>query len=218
MPDGEPPVIPVPPGPVDPPPAADAAPPEVVAAPSVGLPVPPGAPPGYRGYGVTAPPAVSPAERPTDSAPPAVSPFEPPPAFVPGPAPEPSGVTDSVTVAASGAPAEEPRDWLLRLPDGRGLPVDQMLLLGRNPDPALGPPGARTVSLDDPARTVSRTHLVVGPSGPGELLARNVSTVNALVVTAADGVEFKIQPGGSVVLVDAARVLVGAYPIALEPV
>ena len=204
--------IPVPPG-AEAAAPADAAPPapEVVAAPIAGIPVPPGAPPGYRGYGITAPTAV---EGATDSEPVAPAPTVEP--DLESESAELEGGTDSDTVAAPAPPELDPRDWLLRLPDGSGLLVDRMLLLGRSPDPAKGPPGARPVPLDDPARTVSRTHLVIGPSGPGELLARNVSGVNALVVIGADGAECKVQPGGSIVLVDVARLLVGAYPIALE--
>src|SRR5690606_4163966 len=97
-----------------------------------------------------------------------------------------------------------------------GLRVDRMLLIGRSPDPALGPVGARLVHLDDPARTVSRSHVVVGPEEGGELLLRNVSSVNALIVTSTDGAEVKVLPGGSILLVEASRLLIGAYPMALE--
>lgn len=178
--------------------------------PARGILVPPGAPSGYRGYGITS------TQPPVAPQPPA--PDEPPATATSAPDPEPTTtLTDSVTVAApEQAVDHDLRGWLLRLPDGTGLLVDRLLLIGRSPDPVIGPVGARLVTLDDPARTVSRSHVIAGPAEHGELLLRNVSTVNALVVIGADGAEFKVEAGGSILLVEAARILVGAYPLLLE--
>lgn len=174
----------------------------LVVPPPVGIPVPPGAPAGYRGYGIGgdgAPPApLASEELDAEDAP-----------------------TDLLTDAETRSWFEESatvdfRGWLLRLPDGAGVLIDATLLIGRSPDASLGPSGARLVAIDDPARTVSRSHLLAGPGPRGELLLRNISTLNALVVIRADGAERKVPPGGMTVLGAEARVLLGAYPVSLE--
>ena len=169
----------------------DASSPEIIAAPATGLPVPPGAPIGYRGYGVTGDWELEPPQPVTED-------------------------TESVTVVAQETVAVDERDWVLRLPDGAGLIIDRPLLLGRSPDSAAAPVGARLVAVDDPARTVSRSHLVIEVTGHGELLLRNVSAVNALVLTGEDGAEAKVAPDATARLTEASRVLVGAFPLTFE--
>jgi len=149
--------------------------------PPADLPVPPGAPPGYEGYGITA-------STPAAGAP-----------------------------APSGPPGAGVDAWVVRLADGSGARLTGPALVGRNPDPELAPPGARLLAVDDPARTVSRSHLVAVPTDDGGLELRNVSSVNALIVAGSDGVERKIEPGDRVVLTESTRVLIGAYPVDVGP-
>ncbi len=108
-----------------------------------------------------------------------------------------------------------PYEFIVRLADGLAHPIDRPTLFGRRPDPEQGPTGVRLVSIDDPQRTVSRSHLLVQSSEAGILL-RNLSTVNALVLIGPDGSEAEVGPGGAITVTDACRVILGAYPIAVE--
>ncbi len=108
-----------------------------------------------------------------------------------------------------------PYDFLLRLGDGQGIPVDRPLLLGRRPSPEQVAVEARLVFVDDPQRTVSRSHLLVEPVETGILL-RNLSAVNSLVLVGPDGSEAEVEPGGAITVTGECRVILGAYPIAIE--
>jgi len=106
-------------------------------------------------------------------------------------------------------------DFVVRLADRQGHPVDGPLLLGRRPDPLRAPEGARLVVIDDPQRTVSRSHLLVEPGADGILL-RNLSMVNAFVLVSPGGDETEVEPGGGITVTGACSVILGAYPLAVE--
>jgi len=108
-----------------------------------------------------------------------------------------------------------PYDFVLRLADGQGHPIDGPILFGRRPDPLRGPEGARLVVIDDPQRTVSRSHLLVEPRADGILL-RNLSMVNALVLVSPEGDEAEVEPGGAITVTGACSVILGAVPVAVE--
>src|SRR5690606_16234939 len=69
-------------------------------------------------------------------------------------------IEEDHTVVVNRRPKAE---WGLRLASGELVLVDCPLLIGRNPSPRLGPVGARRVTVDDPGRTMSRSHLIVVP-------------------------------------------------------
>ncbi len=129
------------------------------------------------------------------------------------PADDPSDAEDRTVVIARRPRAE----WALRLASGERVPVDGVLLLGRRPDPAAAPAGARTVAIDDPARTVSRTHLVVEPRPGDGLLLRDLSSANGIVLLGADGSSAEIEPGGEARVAEACTLVLGAVEIGVEP-
>jgi len=177
----------------------------------------------------------------------APAPPPPPPAEAPLPAPSwdrpPAGSTDSFTFhlpsqvePLPAAPAVYPEsadveaddrtvvvqrgpkaEWGLRLGSGELVLVDGPLLLGRNPAPMAGPVGARRVTIDDPGRTVSRSHLVVIPQPGAGIVLRDVSSANGIVLVAPDGGESEIEPGGEVRIADRCAIILGNYEIGIEP-
>lgn len=77
----------------------------------------------------------------------------------------------------------DPRAVALELSDGRTLPVDGVLLVGRNP---VGTGREKLVRVVDPARSVSKTHLQLGVDALGPWVVDRGST-NGTLVTLADG-------------------------------
>jgi len=121
---------------------------------------------------------------------------------------------DDRTIVVERRPKAE---WGLRLGSGELVRVDGPLLLGRNPAPMTGPVGARRVTIDDPGRTVSRSHLVVVPQPGAGIVLRDVSSANGIVLVAPDGTESEIEPGGELRVADRCAILLGEYRIWIEP-
>lgn len=83
--------------------------------------------------------------------------------------------------------------WRLELDDGRCLPLDGPLVLGR--DPSIGPDEstATLVPVSDDARSVSKTHLRLDVAAGGVQVTDRHSTNGVVIVTA--GVDLRCVPG-----------------------
>ena len=99
---------------------------------------------------------------------------------------------------------------MLHLWDGRSLDLTGTALMGRNPTPRDAEPApTHRLTIDDPTRSVSKTHLVVGVDARGVWLRDRGSTNGTVVqsegsrVQCAPHVEVRVPPG--------ARVAFGRY-------
>ena len=143
----------------------------------------------------------------------APSPQDPPPTREPSPDPAPSPISGSSPAAAPLAaqePREEPNaDQAHRSPaqaptqagpipylvvdSGERLPVDDtVLVLGRAP--STSDPGQRLVTLSDPTRSLSRTHLRVGCSKHG-VWVEDAFSANGTHVRMRDGASYFLPRG-----------------------
>lgn len=164
------------------------------------------------------PPAGRPADRAPDAAPQAFAPqpFTPPaPTAVPPAAP---ATAAHPAPAAYPAPAQQPaaahpdddhdRTQMrggfrepapvavlrIRLDDGRDFQLDRNVLVGRNPVGQPGEQHAQLLAVDDPGRSISKTHLHVLTDGAGVWVTDRNST-NGSAVTTPDGLRTPLQPG-----------------------
>jgi uncharacterized RDD family membrane protein YckC len=103
------------------------------------------------------------------------------------------------------APGVDPATADLELSDGRVVTVTRSLLVGRNPG---GDDDSQVIRVDDPGRSVSKTHLQVGLDAAGVWVADRGST-NGTLVTLADGAQIVCGPGQRVRLPDGATVSFG---------
>lgn len=165
-------------------------------------------------------PTFAPAVRQTPPPAATLAPPPPPPAaaVAPPPPPLPDDDEDGATVVIDRRPPRPPAEWRLRLPDGGTVDVDETMLLGRRPTASAGPSGARLVILDDPERTVSRSHLVVAPNPGAGVLITDVSTSNGVVRVGSDGTETVLEPGVATAIAAPCLLVLGLYRIAVEPV
>ena len=143
----------------------------------------------------------------------APSPQDPPPTREPSPDPAPAPISGSSPAAAPLAaqePREEPNaDQAHRSPaqaptqtgpipylvvdSGERLPVDDtVLVLGRAP--STSDPGQRLVTLSDPTRSLSRTHLRVGCSKHG-VWVEDAFSANGTHVRMRDGASYFLPRG-----------------------
>jgi len=120
---------------------------------------------------------------------PGPSPYAPQGPRVPAPA-KPRSTPPPPTPRVAPAPEE----WVIKLDDGRVIPLEGLVLLGRNPQPQPGEEDAHLIKLADQTRTVSKSHLAVGRDGPGAYVVDRGST-NGSTVTAPDGTSTRCQPG-----------------------
>ncbi|HEX5331442.1 MAG TPA: RDD family protein [Cellulomonas sp.] len=93
----------------------------------------------------------------------------------------------------------------LELSDGRVVTVTRSLLVGRNPG---GDDDSQVIRVDDPGRSVSKTHLQVGLDSSGVWVADRGST-NGTLVTLANGAQVVCGPGQRVRLPAGATVSFG---------
>lgn len=234
-----------PPPPPPPPPArpslatgAAAAPPPVSSAPSPVTPnsgtpnsgTPEGTPPG-RIAPVPPPPVVVPPPPPVVAPTPAPAPPAPAP---PPPAPQapPVPVVESEPVPES-VPAEhtvlvdrpllapEPptqgtptTPWRLVADDGTTLALDGPVVVGREPSTDLVP-GATALAVDDPQRTMSKTHAVLRATS-AELTVEDLSSTNGVYLVDGAGSEERLPAGSATALVDGQRITFGDYAFVVE--
>jgi hypothetical protein len=137
-------------------------------------------------------------------------PVQPPAAPVAAP------VSPAVPVVSPAAPssAATPGAWFVRLPDGseHELGVDGVVL-GRNPAAPSARPAAIPVRVDDPGRSVSKTHAAIVPEGDRARVL-DLRSTNGVAVTPPDG-EATVVPADGLLAVAGSVVALGDYPVAL---
>lgn len=239
-----PPLAPPPPPPVvhaEPQVAPTVAPPVVPPAPSFTAPsvVQPVAPPVFS---VPAPPAAPPlptsAEAQEESPLPAIRPVpavpEPPVAAevsaqaTVGMVTPPPGLFDAAQQPASLVPTDDDLDatvvssrkrprspWHLVLPDGQPYAIESTVLLGRDVKPRAKWPSAKLLSVDDPTKSVSKTHAVLEADAE-QLWITDLKSTNGVVVTSPDGDESDGDDGGRVRVQPGSTITLGKYVIQVE--
>ncbi|MDT0169955.1 RDD family protein [Pseudarthrobacter sp. BRE9] len=133
-------------------------------------------------------------------------PYTSPPSFAPGFAPTGSGaghrlppqhVDDDIerTQVRPGTGGPAPVAVLrIRLDDGRDFQLDRSVLVGRNPVGKTGEQNAQLLAVDDPGRSISKTHLHLLTDGAGIWVTDRQST-NGSAVTTPDGLRTPLAPG-----------------------
>ena len=103
----------------------------------------------------------------------------------------------------------------IRIDNGEVLDIDTPVLLGRNPGQLPGFESARLIPVADLARSISKTHLAVGPDGAG-VWVEDLNSMNGVRVTVPGGAPTKaivgqrypVPPGGRVEFGDRSFVVV----------
>lgn len=146
--------------------------------------------------------------RPVPPAPPPPPPPPPPmaPTIVPNAA-APRSVASSVPVTPAPAAALS-----VRLPDGPLVAVTSPVVLGRKPTSDIAPLGFTPVTVADPARSMSRSHITLEPEN-GHLLLSDLGSANGTTLERG-GVRSRITPtSGRVPVYDGDRIWLGRVAI-----
>ncbi|HWD61181.1 MAG TPA: FHA domain-containing protein [Humibacter sp.] len=110
------------------------------------------------------------------------------------------------------APAPASRTWLVVLPTGARVPVNGALLVGRNPvrfDPWNN---AELLPVDDPARSVSKTHAVIEAADDG-VRVTDLHSTNGVSVVDSAGAAKALAAGDASPVAAGATVLLGSYRV-----
>ena len=102
------------------------------------------------------------------------------------------------------------QDWSILLDDGRRIPLDGLVLLGRNPQPKAGEEDAQLIKIADETRTVSKSHLAVGVDAGGVYVVDRGST-NGSTVSTTNGMSSRCRAGEMVRVGDGAIVSIGDH-------
>lgn len=209
------------PGPIGAPapsPAAPPPPPPGYAAPAApAVPVAPAAPaaPAYPPPAYTAPPPAAPAQPAAPPPPPAQSPptfAAPLPPVTRAPSLPPAAAAPP---AAAGAPLVASTQWTITLESGESVSVDGALYLGRNPTAGTDYPTASTLVINDPRKSVSKTHAVLLVNGQSASLT-DLHSTNGCAVIGADGSELVLTPRVPLPVVSGATIKLGDYVLRLS--
>lgn len=194
-------------------------------APVTGIPVPP--PP------LPAAEAIPPVPPPTGlavSAPPAPPPLPPRPAAEPVAVPLPpverlvTGIPGIEPIAAQqfiddedldstrAAQIDHSRPWLLEFADGQAIAIDAPVVIGRAPSPPAASPSARALGVDDPHKSVSKTHALLDVRH-GMLWVTDLRSTNGTTVTNAIGEAIECPPTVAMPVGDGWIVSAGAFTI-----
>lgn len=131
-------------------------------------------------------------------------------------APAATPQTPAVTPQAPAAtPQESPQPaasapvlpTAVTLPDGQRLGLDAVLVFGRSPERGAAAYQGAPVRLDDPARAMSRVHLVLSPA-PGAVIATDPGSANGTLLE-RDGTQYALVAGTPSALLPGDRLLLG---------
>lgn len=106
--------------------------------------------------------------------------------------------------------------WLLALDDGTTRDLTGQVIVGRDPsgDEAAGRVGTTVWAVEDPDKSLSKTHAVFGADGPGVWVEDQHSTNGVVVVSAAGSRE--LAPGERTTLEANDRIQLGERVIVLR--
>jgi hypothetical protein len=123
------------------------------------------------------------------------------------PAPAPPG-DEAAPPADASAPesSDEPGLPVVTFDDGRRLTLDRALVLGRDP---VAEPGKLSVRIDDPDRSVSKTHCAVAGLADGTAWVADRFSANGTCVIDAAGTVHACPPGEVVEIPPGATVHIG---------
>ena len=88
----------------------------------------------------------------------------------------------------------------IRLDNGQELDIDRVTLLGRNPGQSPGFEGARLMSVSDAERSISKTHVAVGPAQDG-IWVEDLNSTNGVRVNGTrleSGIRHTVPSGATV--------------------
>jgi hypothetical protein len=118
----------------------------------------------------------------------APTPFAPPPSAVVG-----ASASENAPMTAPTPVTKSARNPRLELPDGSVLPLDQGLIVGRDPQHQEGYGVTERARLHDVERSVSKTHAILGIS-EGRIWVLDLNSTNGTVLIADDGTETLCTP------------------------
>jgi uncharacterized RDD family membrane protein YckC len=119
-------------------------------------------------------------------------------------------VSDFSDQSASAPGSSYVQDWSILLDDGRRIPLEGLVLLGRNPQPKAGEEDAQLIKIADETRTVSKSHLAVGVDAGGVYVVDRGST-NGSTVSTTNGMSSRCRAGEMVRVGDGAIVSIGDH-------
>lgn len=124
----------------------------------------------------------------------------------------PPGAPDEATRMA---PARHAPAWRITLPGAGQVTVDAPLYVGRNPTVPADAPTGRAVSVDDPAKSVSKTHALFEVEA-GELWVADLDSTNGVWIVTADGDATQVAPGRPMQVPVGADVELGELVVQVE--
>lgn len=104
---------------------------------------------------------------------------------------------------------------VIRLDNGQGSAITEVVVLGRNPSPVPGLEGARLLPVADQGRSISKTHLAIGPAGAG-IWVQDLHSTNGVKVTDAMGVTRRVRPDERIPVVVGSTVSYGDRSFVVE--
>jgi hypothetical protein len=132
----------------------------------------------------------------------------PPASAMPPPAPEPRK-------QAKHADAPSDPQWNLTLHDGSVVHVSGSLLLGRDPARLDAWPDAGLLKINDPEKTVSKTHAAIDASGDG-LVIVDLDSTNGVTVVEPSGDSTDFEPGQQGDVLPGSTIQLGQYRILVQ--
>ncbi|MGN8025472.1 DUF805 domain-containing protein [Microbacterium sp. 22242] len=199
-------------------PAAPVVVPPVPAAPALSVPPVPAAPvPPVPAAPVPPVPAVGPIQ----SIPGAVLSVPPVPSVAPAAVVVPANVAATLPSAADDdldstrLTARPTGSWRVLLADGRQIALGSSARLGRDPAADPADPSALLIPVDDPAKSISKTHVALSVASDG-ILITDVHSTNGSVVRTADGAQTVLTPDAPYRVSADAELRIGDYVMHLQ--
>ena len=122
------------------------------------------------------------------------------------------GVDDETRISA---PRHTARGWRLIVEGLDPVPVEGVLFLGRSPVAAPEHPAARVLAVDDPSKSVSKTHAMLELED-GVLWAHDLDSTNGVWVVPAGQDAIEVTPGTRVAVPAGADLELGDLVIQVE--
>lgn len=112
------------------------------------------------------------------------------------------------------APRRIVRTWILALPTGERLPLSSSVIVGREPSASLVA-GAGALAVNDPEKSVSKSHAAFELSENG-LTVRDLASTNGIIVVDPQGDDVEVYGDVAVDLYPGSFVELGRYVIRIE--